>query len=220
MTVGPARAAFPPRTEVPAQGAVLVLFCHPQRHRSRVNAALLRAASGVPGVTVHDLYEHYPDLGIDVEHEQALLLAHRTIVMQHPFYWYSTPALLKEWQDHVLRFGWAYGPNGTALRGKQLLTAISTGGSAHAYTAEGMHGITVRALLAPIAQTARLCGMAYLPPFVVHGAHQIPEADLQVAASDYRAVLEALRDGRFDASAATDAGTLDAARAARGRSVS
>jgi glutathione-regulated potassium-efflux system ancillary protein KefG len=217
MTTGAVRATFPPLTAVPADGAVLVLFCHPQRHRSRVNAALLRAASGLPGVTVHDLYEHYPDLGVDAEREQALLAAHHTIVMQHPFYWYSTPSLLKEWQDQVLRLGWAYGPGGTALRGKRLLTAISTGGSAQAYTAEGLHGIGVRALLAPIAQTARLCGMAYLPPFVVHGAHQISGPDLEQAAADYRAVLEALREGRLDATAATADGTLDAVRAAGGR---
>ena len=92
-----------------------------------------------------------PSRPIHVAREQALLLAHSAVVMQHPFYWYSTPALLKEWQDHVLQFGWAYGPKGTALRGKQLLTAISTGGSVEAYRPEGMHGTTVRALLAFIA---------------------------------------------------------------------
>jgi glutathione-regulated potassium-efflux system ancillary protein KefG len=220
MTASTARARFSARTEVPEQGGVLVLFCHPQRHRSRVNGALVRAVTGLHGVTVHDLYEHYPDMGVDVGREQALLLSHHTIVFQHPFYWYSTPALLKEWQDHVLQFGWAYGPGGVALRGKQLLTAISTGGSVEAYRPEGMHGTTVRALLAPIAQTARLCGMPYLPPFVVHGAHQISDADLQVAAADYRAVIEALRDGILDGSAVTASGNLDAARATRGRSVS
>ncbi len=73
---------------------------------------------------------------------------------------------MKEWQDHVLAFGWAYGPGGTALRGKTLLSAITTGGPESAYTPEGMHGTTVRALLAPIAQTARLCGMSYHPPLV------------------------------------------------------
>lgn len=209
------RPVFPPRTHAGPGNTVLVLFCHPVRHRSRVNDALVGAIADLPCVTVHDLYEAYPEYDIDVAHEQALLLAHDTIVMQHPFYWYSTPALLKEWQDHVLAFGWAYGKGGTALRGKRLLTAVTTGGPGHAYGPDGMHGTTVRQLLAPIAQTARLCGMAYLPPFVVHGTHRLDDAGMIAAAGDYRAVIRALADGTFVA-AARDDGSLDPARAAGG----
>ena len=61
------------------------------------------------GVRLHDLYEAYPDFLIDVEAEQALLLEHDVIVFQHPVYWYSSPAILKEWQDLVLEHGFAYG---------------------------------------------------------------------------------------------------------------
>ena len=84
-------------------------------------------------MTIHDLYEVYPTLSIDVKREQALLLEHDVIVFQHPFYWYSCPAILKEWQDLVLEHGWAYGVGGTQLRGKITLNAITTGGPAHAY---------------------------------------------------------------------------------------
>ncbi len=174
------------------------------------------AARDLPGVTLHDLYEAYPDFGIDIPREQALLAAHHTIVFQHPFFWYSTPALLKEWQDLVLTFGWAYGPGGTALRGKELLTATSTGGPQEAYSASGYNGRTVPALLAPIAQTARLCGMAYLPPLVIHGAHRLDESGISAAAGAYRGVLEALRDRRLDPTAVTEEGALDAGRAVRG----
>jgi len=45
------------------------------------------------------------------------------IVFHHPFYWYSSPAILKEWQDLVLEYGFAYGHEGTALRGKKSLSA-------------------------------------------------------------------------------------------------
>src|SRR5688572_10508134 len=104
------RPAFPARAEIAENAAVLVLYCHPMPHRSRVNRALLDAIRGVAGVTVHDLYETYPDFALDIAWEQLLLARHRVVVFQHPFYWYSTPALLKEWQDQVLTFGWAYGP--------------------------------------------------------------------------------------------------------------
>ncbi|MFZ5475392.1 MAG: NAD(P)H-dependent oxidoreductase [Myxococcota bacterium] len=175
---------------------VLVLLAHPALFRSRVNRRLADVARAIPGVTVHDLYEAYPDFDIDVRHEQALLAAHEAVVFQHPFYWYSTPAILKEWQDLVLEFNWAYGPEGNALRGKRLLSAITTGGPERAYQPEGFNRFTIGQLLAPIDQTARLCGMTYLPPFVVHGTHRLEDPDIARAALDYRAALESLRDGR------------------------
>lgn len=216
MSGSAARASFPPPTTPRPDARVLVLYCHPAAHRSRVNRALVDVARRVEGVTVHDLYEASPDLVIDVPREQALLLAHPVIVFQHPLYWYSTPALLKEWQDQVLRFGWAYGPGGTALAGKRVLTATTTGGARESYRPDGAHGITLRELLAPIAQTARLCRMQYLPPLAVHGAFHLDDGGLARAVVDYAAVLEALRDDRLDADATTGDGLLDVARATRG----
>lgn len=197
----------------PQPGArVLVLYAHPVPHRSRVNAALADAARATPGVTFHDLYETWPDFAIDVAFEQELLLAHPAVVFQHPMYWYSTPALLKEWQDLVLEHGWAYGRGGDKLKGKTLLSAISTGGPDVAY--QGRDGrATVRALFQPIAQTARLCGMTYAPPFVVHGSHRLEDAAIAAAARDYGRVLAALRDGRLDLAAERPDGSLDLGRA-------
>jgi glutathione-regulated potassium-efflux system ancillary protein KefG len=177
---------------------VLVLFAHPALRRSRVNRRLVEAVRDLEGVTVHDLYEAYPDLDIDVRHEQRLLDDHAVVILQHPFYWYSTPAILKEWQDLVLEHGWAYGHEGRALRGKLLMTATTTGGGEQSYCRAGSNFFTMRELLAPIEQTARLCGMRYLPPFVVHGTHALAEPDLARHAADFRRVVEALRDGRLD----------------------
>lgn len=186
------------------QGQVLVLLAHPALQRSRVNAALVAAIRDLDGVTVHDLYERYPDFDIDVRAEQALLAAHRVIVWQHPFYWYSTPALLKEWQDLVLEFGWAYGPEGKALRGKWFVQAITTGGRAEAYQPEGFNRHSLRELVSPATQTARLCGMVPLPPFAVHGTHRLEPAEIQAAAQRYRALILALRDQRLDPAAVAD----------------
>lgn len=193
-----------------AANPVLVLFAHPALRNSRVNAQLADAIRDVDGVTLHDLYEVYPELDIDVEAEQRLLDEHQVIVLQHPFYWYSTPAVLKEWQDLVLQHGWAYGTGGDNLRGKTLLSAISTGGREEAYQAEGYNHFTMRQLLAPIEQTANLCGMAYLAPFVVHGTHLLEEADLKQHAADYRSLLEGLRDERVDLDAARRCQRLNA----------
>ena len=134
-----------------------------------------------------------------MKREQALLLQHDIVVWQHPLYWYSSPALLKEWQDLVLEYGFAYGHEGTALQGKQVLSVLTSGGSRDAYHGAGYNRFTIRQFLAPFEQTARLCGMEYLPPYVAHGMHLRPEEGLMDEyAADYRTLLEALRDDRLN----------------------
>lgn len=181
---------------------VLVLFAHPALEKSRVNRALLAAPKAVEGVTLHDLYERYPDLIVDVAREQALLLEHDVVVFQHPFYWYSTPALLKEWQDQVLEHGWAYGRGGDRLRGKLTLNVVTSGGPRQAYTATGYNRFTIRQLLAPYEQTAHLTGMRFLAPLVVSGTHALVErgdrAALEGHVDRYRRALVALRDDTLD----------------------
>ncbi|MBK8978693.1 MAG: NAD(P)H-dependent oxidoreductase [Planctomycetes bacterium] len=189
---------------------VLVLLSHPALQKSRANARLLAAAQGVDGVTVRDLYECYPDFHVDATAEQELLARHAAVVFQHPFYWYSCPALLKQWLDLVLDYGWAYGPGGTALHGKLALVAVTTGGDAAAYRSDGHNRFTMTELLRPLEQTTHLCGMRWLPPFVVHGALRRPAAELDALATDYAALLTALRDGRLDPARFAGAPSIDA----------
>jgi glutathione-regulated potassium-efflux system ancillary protein KefG len=190
---------------------ILVQFAHPVLERSRVNRRLLEAIRELPGVTINDLYEAYPTLAIDVEREQALLLEHDVIVFQHPFYWYSVPSLLKEWQDLVLEHGWAYGDGGTKLRNKLTLNVLTTGGPVQAYRREGYNRFTVRELLAPWEQTAFLCGMRYLAPYVVHAALRVvADTDIAARREGYRRLIEALRDDRVDLERAAAAENLAA----------
>jgi len=175
---------------------VLVLFAHPALEKSRVNRHLVDAARTIDGVTFHDLYEAYPDYDVDVPVEQDLLTRHDVLVLQHPFYWYSVPPLLKQWIDLVLQHGWAYGSGGTALVGKRVVSAISTGARQDAYEEDGRNRFTMRQLLAPVEQTFVLCGMEYLPPFLVHGALGLSSKGASDYAGDYRSFLEDLRDGR------------------------
>jgi glutathione-regulated potassium-efflux system ancillary protein KefG len=188
---------------------VLVLLAHPVLERSRVNARLIAGARTVEGVTVHDLYDAYPTLEIDVPREQELLLAHDVVVFQHPFYWYSVPAILKEWQDLVLEHGWAYGKDGKALRGKVTLNAVTTGGPAAAYRRDGANRFTVRELLAPWDGTAHLCGMRFLAPFVVHSSLRVVgDDDAADHVRAYARLLAALRDGTIDLERAAAAQNL------------
>lgn len=146
---------------------ILLLFAHPSSHRSEVNTPLFELAQSLGFVTSVDLYAEYPDRNIDIEAEQERLNDHDVIIFQFPLYWYSTPPILKEWQDLVLEYGYAYGKGGDALKDKKFICAVSAGGSESAYHSTGSNFATLRDYLKPLEQTANVTGMEYIPPFAI-----------------------------------------------------
>jgi len=176
---------------------ISILVFHPLLYKSRINSRLVSAVEGMDGVNIRFMYDLYPDFFIDVKREQEMLLEHDIIVWQHPFYWYSSPSLLKEWIDLVLEHGFAYGRSGRALEGKQIMSAISTGGRRETYVSEEEGKFSIRQLLAPFEQTTKLCRMLYLSPFVTHGTHLLDKNSIDEAAMNYAKVIGALRDGTF-----------------------
>lgn len=160
---------------------VLVLAAHPHMQASRVNRALVHAVSGLATdrVALRDLYALYPDYVVDVDAEQAALAQARLVVWMHPVHWYGMPPLLKLWIDDVLAFGWAYGPGGAALRGKDLWLVASTGGPQDSYRPDSYNRYFFDAFLPPYEQTAMLCGMRFVPPLVLHGAHRVDDDALR-----------------------------------------
>lgn len=178
---------------------ILIQFAHPARARSKINKALRAAVEQLENVTINDLYDSYPDFLIDVEKEQRLCEEHDIIIFQHPFYWYSTPAIMKEWLDLVLEHGWAYGSQATGLQGKVFLQAITAGGDDSTYRKDGYNEFTINELTSPFRATAKLCKMDWLPTFAVLGIHRgLPEEQVKVHAEDYRRAVIALRDETMD----------------------
>ena len=171
---------------------ILILFAHPALEKSRVNKRLIQDVNSIPNITFNDLYEEYYNFNIDVEREKKLLIENDIIILHHPFFWYSTPALLKQWEDLVLEHGWAYGSNGTALVGKKMMNIITTGGSSQAYTKESINKHTIREFLIPFEQTAKLCGMIYLPPYLIQGTHKFTEKEIEKYADTYKHILKDL----------------------------
>ena len=176
---------------------ILILFAHPALEKSRAQNILIKNAKKLEGITINDLYENYPEFDIDVQKEQNQLLEHDIIVWQHPLYWYSGPALLKQWMDLVLEHGWAYGKTGNALEGKRIFNAFSSGGGKNAYAASGLQGCTINQVLMPFLRTAQLCKMKYLPPFWMPGTHRMDLTELNKYGEQYRKLLLALRDEFF-----------------------
>ena len=156
---------------------IYLIAAHPAWRESRVNRPMMQAALSLPRVQVQDLYSSYPDYAIDVAAEQAALAQAKLVVLLHPIQWYSMPALQKLWVDEVLTYGWAYGKGtgegGNKLQGKDLWLVATTGGPEESYHPQGYNRYFFDAFLPPYEQTAALCGMRFLPPLILHGAHAV-----------------------------------------------
>ena len=152
---------------------IYLIAAHPVWRESRVNRPLMQAAQSLRRVQVQDLYSSYPDYTIDVAAEQAALEKVQLVVLLHPIQWYSMPALQKLWIDEVLTYGWAYGEAGNKLQGKDLWLVATTGGPDASYQPQGYNRYFFDAFLPPYEQTAALCGMRFLPPLILHGAHAV-----------------------------------------------
>lgn len=147
----------------------LILLFHPDLAHSKANAALAAAAAKLPAVELVDMQAIYPrgiDLSKDGEREARRLLECDRIVLQFPIQWYSTPPLLKAWQDAVLTrmFYIAYESEGRMLEGKPLMVAATAGNIPDAYRPGGRNMFTMNALLAPLQATAHRCGLPWAEP--------------------------------------------------------
>lgn len=184
---------------------VIHYLAHPGLVHSQVNAAMWARAQSVNAVTHVDLFAEYPRYHIDIDAEQERLTSHDVIVLQFPLFWYSCPGLMKEWIDLVLEHGFAYGTGGDKLAGKSLMLAVTTGGPQDAYTTTGYQHFELRTFLTPFEQTANLCQMQFLAPYVMHSAlKDAPEPH----AAGFERLLSALAQDRLDLAAARAADIL------------
>ncbi|CAH1666348.1 NAD(P)H oxidoreductase YRKL / Flavodoxin 2 [Hyphomicrobiales bacterium] len=173
----------------------LILLFHRDLSASKANAALAAAAGELPGVDVVDMAALYPD-GIDMArdgaHEASRLLSADRVVLQFPIQWYSTPALLKAWQDVVLTrmFYMAYEQEGRLLEGTPLMIAATAGNVPEAYAPGGRNMFPMIELLAPLRATAHRCGLGWSAPFILYEADKLAPEALEKAAADYKARLE------------------------------
>lgn len=170
---------------------------------------MAEAAEKLHGIAFLDLYRAYPRHDINVPTEQARLLAADVILFQFPLFWYSTPSLIKEWIDLVLEHGFAYGSGGDKLAGKTMMLALTAAGPAEAYTPEGYQHHALRTFLTPLEQTARLCRMRFVAPYVLHSSLRAPSTgEVAPHVEGYLRLLSAIRDDAYDFDAAEQMATV------------
>lgn len=126
----------------------LILFAHPEQDSltastaGRIAAGLEEAgwsaeiadiaAEGFdPRITEADLavVRGLGSVPADVAREQERVERAHAIVLVHPVYWWSMPALLKGWLDRVLTFGWAFGTEDATVLADRDVHLVRLGGS-------------------------------------------------------------------------------------------
>lgn len=162
---------------------ILVLVFHPNITQSRVNKKMAESIANEDNVIVRNMYDIYPDFKINVEQEQNYLLKADRIILQFPFYWYSTPSLLKQWEDDVLTYGWAFGSDGDKLHGKELLISTTTGADGYSRSTDLKY--TVEDLLRPLQATSNLIGTRYIKPFIINNSMAIDNKQIEGFAQNF-----------------------------------
>ncbi|WP_228445161.1 NAD(P)H-dependent oxidoreductase [Chryseobacterium shandongense] len=171
---------------------ILVILSHPNLENSIANKTIIEQLSKrFEQIEIRHLETLYPDYKIDVEGEQAALLTADFLIFQHPFYWYSTPPMLKKYLDDVMTPGFAIGVGGDKLKGKQFLQSITLAGSQQSYTALGYNHFRVQEFLKPMEQTAFHTQMIYNLPIYSHRNEYKPEVFSSVSEVKENAVTHA-----------------------------
>lgn len=155
----------------------LVIISHPNINESSSQQFLVQSFPDSREVTMHYLEGTYPNGKIDVKKEQALLKEYDRVLFQFPFYWYSSPPLLKQWFDEVLEEHFAFGYRGNKLQGKEFGLILIIGVGEKEYQTGGQEGFSISELTKPYQAIAKKIGMHYLKPLTIFQFPYMTEAE-------------------------------------------
>jgi len=155
---------------------ILVVSGHPDLDSaSTANCRILNKLSETNlDLNIRRLDQTNKGFNVDVAVEQEALLDADLVVLQTPMYWYSVPALLKNWIDQVFTYGFAYGKTGNKLKGKGFMMSMTISSPFGCYQTLGYNNFTVGELLNPLKQTALMSQMIYQEPVLSYGVLYFP----------------------------------------------
>jgi len=170
----------------------LVIVSHPYPEQSQVIKAQERVALARTDVTVRNLESLYGNdvSGFDVAAEQKAHEGVDRVIYLFPIHWFNLTPMLKAYLNQVWTYGWAFGSDGTALKGKQMQLVVSAGATAHTYSGEGMIHSTIEDVLTPMKASALYVGMDYAKPLAFYQAMGVSAETLNDFSQAFAALLE------------------------------
>ena len=176
---------------------ITIILAHGNYSKSIANKTIIdQLKKKYPDITLRNLAELYPDFNIDIEAEQKNLSEADIVLLQFPVYWYNMPAILKQWMDKALSYGFAYGENGDKLKDKILIASITAGGRLESYTPIGSMHFHLRQFFNNIESTAYYCQMKFVEPVLGYGNIYIPNVANTPEIVTERALEQANQIGR------------------------
>ncbi|MFM4942610.1 NAD(P)H-dependent oxidoreductase [Aeromonas bivalvium] len=171
----------------------LVIVSHAYPEQSTAIKALQKVAGSLDKVQVRNLESLYGhDTGaIDVATEQAAAEAADRLVFLFPIHWFNVTPMLKAYLNQVWSHGWAFGPGGTALQGKEMQVVVTAGASALNYTQQGHIRSSMAEILSPMRASAHYVGMLYNPPLAFYDAMDMAAETLANWTAQLQECLEA-----------------------------
>ena len=181
---------------------ILIISGHPNLEDSYANKLILdRLEASDLNTHIRYLDRIYANGACDVAQEQAHMRAADIIVFQFPLYWYAVPAIMKQWMEDVYTFGFAFGPDGSQLRGKKFIASVTVGGSAEKYkSAEIKENCkSIASFLKPVTELAKFSAM--VPQEIIYtfqmayikGVHEHENAVLDRAESHAEKLITAIK---------------------------
>ena len=159
----------------------LVIVAHPQLDASTAQSFLKTAALADSAVIWHELTAPF-----DIAAEQKLLHSVDRIIFQFPMYWYSAPAILKQWLDEVWN---SQLTSNRLVKGRQLGIVVTVAHPATAFGPGASQEYTIAELLRPYQALAHATGMQYLPPLPIYQFAQQTEEEKQLLYIRYQQYL-------------------------------
>lgn len=131
----------------------LIINAHPTPEQSHTQSFFKEVIMSLSNVSYIELTKHLPTI--------EEILGYERIIFQFPVYWYSSPALLKNWLDNTFL------SDENRLKNVELGLVTIFGVSQSHYQAGGKERYTPSEMLRPFEMLANHLGMIYLPPFTV-----------------------------------------------------
>lgn len=143
---------------------ILIVSGHSDLNESVINKLILGLLEKeLPMAEIRKLDQLHHNFIFDVPAEQEALLKSDIIVWQFPFYWYSTPAILKKWIDDVFLHNFS-----DKLEGKKLILSITLGAPREAYQEGGPAKYEIKDFVKPFEALCKACGMYFQTPVVTY----------------------------------------------------
>ena len=157
----------------------LIINGHPNYDQSNLNKKIVEWISQEQKVDVINIKELYPDFKINVKIEQERLLKYDKIILQFPIYWYSTPAIIKQYIDDVFAYGYAHGTE-YKLEGKEIVLSSTTPSPQNAYKIDGLKEMTIEQMFLPIVKTFEYMKLNYRGAIVLFDADKTSFDDYKI----------------------------------------